>query len=176
MARKMRVSFRMTDLLVIIRGCTGPTKQAMWRRLAVVGVSTLLLLLALLLLNRKAAQVTYYKWQLRSAGEALATKDGLGHFVGMLAGAGDAQARYARARQALLDLDYLRELELPFPAGSDWPGLLRQVRTRFPDGLWELSLDPSSSTLRITAPTCQLEAWRTWVSEFAARQRTPAGI
>jgi hypothetical protein len=93
-------------------------------------------------------------------------KNGLGHFFSTLPRAGNAQARYSRARQALLDLRYLRELELPFPAGSDWPGLLSQVRARFPDGLWELSLDPSSSMIHLTAPTNQIEAWKRCVSEF----------
>ncbi|MGO8928595.1 MAG: hypothetical protein ACLQU3_17135 [Limisphaerales bacterium] len=134
--------------------------------MTVAGLSTLLLLVALLLLNREAVRVGYYKWQLRSAEEAIFAKNGLGHLFSTLPGAGDAQARYSQARQALLDLKYLRELELPFPAGSDWQGLLRQVRGRFPDGLWELSLDPSSSTIHLTAATSQIEAWRRCVSEF----------
>ena len=139
----------------------------MWRRLTAIGLCALLLLVGLLLLNQKAVRVMYYKWQLRSAENAMAAKDGLGHFISTVAGPADARARYSRARQALLDLNYLRELELPFPAGSNWPGLLRQVRTRFPDGLWELSLDPSNSMIHLTAPTCQLEAWRNCVAEFA---------
>jgi hypothetical protein len=112
--------------------------------------------------------VGYYKWQLRSAGEAMIAKNGLGHIFSTLPGAGDSQARYTRARQSLLNLRYLRELELPFPAGSDWPGLLHQVRGRFPDGLWEVSLDPSHSVIHLTAPTNQIEAWKRCISEFAA--------
>ena len=138
----------------------------MCRRLTVAGLSALLLLAALLLLNREAVRVRYYKWQLRSAGEAMIAKNGVGHIFSTLPGAGDSQARYARARQALLDLGYLRELKLPFPAGSDWPGLIGQARGRFPDGLWELSLDPSSSMIHLTAPTNQIEAWKRCVSEF----------
>ena len=149
-----------------IRGRRSPTKEPMWRRLTVAGLSAMLLLAALLLLNREAVRVGYYKWQLRSAGEAMFAKNGLGHFFSTLPRAGNAQARYSRARQALLDLRYLRELELPFPAGSDWPGLLSQVRARFPDGLWELSLEPSSSMIHLTAPTNQIEAWKRCVSEF----------
>jgi hypothetical protein len=138
----------------------------MRRRLTVIGLSALVLLVALFLLNWKAARLTYYKWQLRSAGEALAAKDGLGHFVGMVAGAGDARARYAKARQALLDMHYLCELELAFPAGSDWPGLLARVRGKFPEGLWELGLDTSRSMLHLTAPTNQIEGWKKCVAEF----------
>jgi hypothetical protein len=140
--------------------------QAMRRRSTVVGLSALLLLVALFLLNWKAVRLSYYKWQLRSAEESMAAKDGLGHFVSMVAGAGDAQARASRAKKVLLDMHYLRELELPFPAGSDWPGLLARVRGRFPEGLWELSLDSSRSMTHLTAPTNQIEGWRKCVAEF----------
>jgi hypothetical protein len=140
----------------------------MRRRLTVIGLCALLLLVGLLLLNQKAVRVMYYKWQLRSAENAMGAKDGLGHFISQVAGAADTQARYSRARQALLGMGYLRELELPFPAGSNWPGLLRQVRTRFPDGLWALSLDPSASMIHLTAPTYQLEEWTHCVAEFAS--------
>jgi hypothetical protein len=152
---------------VTIRGRRSPTNEPMWRRLTVAGLSALLVLAALLLLNRQAVRMAYYKWQLRSAGEAAFAKSGPGHFFGTLPGARDSQARYSRARQALLDLGYLRKLELPFPAGSDWPGLLSHVRGRFPDGMWELSLDPSSSMIHVTAPTNQIESWTRCVSEFA---------
>ena len=142
----------------------------MRRRLSVAGLSVLLALsAALLLLNREAVRVKYYTWQLRSAEEAMLAKNSPGHFLSTLPGAGDAQARYSRARQALLDLGYLRELELPFPAGSDWPGLLSQVRNRSPDGLWELSLDQNSSVIHVTAPTNQVEAWKWCVTEFTVR-------
>ena len=134
-----------------------------------VGLSILLVLIALVHPNWKAARVTYYKWELRSAEQALAAKDGLGHFVSTVVGAGDARARYSRARQALLEAHYLSELEVPFPAGSNWQGLLSQVRRRFPDGEWELSLDPSSSLIHLTAPTDQIEAWKRCISESAVR-------
>ena len=148
-----------------ICGHLSPTNESMRQRLTVAGLSALLVLAALLLLNRQAVRMAYYKWQLRSAEEAAFAKSGPGHFFGTLPGAGDSQARYGRARQALLDLGYLRKLELPFPA--DWPGLLSQVRGRFPDGMWELSLDSSSSMIHVTAPTNQIESWTRCVSEFA---------
>ena len=156
----------MTDLFVTICGRRSPTQEPMWRRLTVAGLSALLLV-ALLLINRAAVRAGYYKWQMRSAEKAAFAKSGPGHFFGALPGAGDSQARYSRARQALLDLGYLRKLKLPFPAGSDWPRLLGQVRGRFPDGMWELSLDSSSSMIHVTAPTNKIETWKECVSEFA---------
>jgi hypothetical protein len=136
----------------------------MWPKVTVAGV-TALLLAALLFCNQDAVKVRYYKWQLRSAGEAMAGDNGLGHLITAVPGAGDARARYSRAKQALLDLKYLQAFELPFPAGSDWHGLVRQVRVRFPDGLWELGLDSSSSMVHITAPTSQVEARKSCISD-----------
>jgi hypothetical protein len=140
----------------------------MRRKLTIAGLSALLLLTALLLLNGEAVRVGYYKWQLRSAEEAMSPKNIPGHFLGSLPGIGDVQSRYSRARQALLDSGYLRELKLPFPVGSDWGGLVRRACERFPEGSWAMSLDPSSSMINLTAPTSQIDAWRKLVSEFAA--------
>ena len=137
--------------------------------MTIAGLVALMVLAALLLLNREAVRVAYYKWQMRSAGEATFAQNSPGHLFSTLPGTGDSQARYSRARQALLDLGYLRKIELPFPAGSDWPGLLGRARGRFPDGLWELSLDPSSSLIHLTAPTNQIEVWKKCVSEFAVQ-------
>jgi hypothetical protein len=78
---------------------------------------------------------------------------------------GDVQSRYSRARQALLSLGYLQELKLPFPVGSDWNGLVRHARERFPEGSWAMGFDQSRSMLNLTAPTSQIEAWKKLVSE-----------
>lgn len=140
----------------------------MRRKLTIAGLSALLLLTALVLLNREAMRAGYYKWQLRSAEDAMSARNGLGHFLGSLPGVGDAQSRYSRARQALLNSGYLRELKLPFPVGSDWGGLVRRARERFPEGSWAMSLDQSSSMINLTAPTSRIDDWRKLVSEFAA--------
>jgi hypothetical protein len=139
----------------------------MRRKLMIAGLSALLLLAALLLLNRKAVQVGYYKWQFRTAAEAAFAKKSPGLFLQSLPGIGDAQSRYSRSRQALLDLGYLRELKLPFPVGSDWNGLVRRARERFPGGFWELSMDQPNSMIKLMAPTHQVGTWKKLVAESA---------
>jgi hypothetical protein len=153
--------------LVTVDTQGGQIREPMWRKLTVAGLGIFLLLAVLLLLNREAVRVGYYKWQLKSAGDAIFAKKSLGDFLARLPGVGDAQSRYSGARQALLDLGYLRELKLPFPVGSDWGGLVRHARERFPEGFWELGLDQSSSMIHLTAPTNRIDAWKKLVSEFA---------
>jgi hypothetical protein len=139
----------------------------MWRKLTIAGLTLFLLAAVLLLMDRGAVRVGYYKWQLRSAGEAMFAKQSLGRLFGSLPGVGDAQSRYSRARQALLEVGYLRETRLPFPAGSNWDGLVHRCRERFPDCMWELSWNRSSYMIHLTAPTNQLDAWKQLVSDFA---------
>lgn len=152
---------------VRIRARGSQTREPMRRKLMIAGLSALLLLAALLLLNRKAVRVGYYRWQFRTAADAAFVKKSPGLFLQSLPGVGDAQSRYSRARQALLDLGYLSELKLPFPVGSDWSGLVRHARERFPEGFWELSLDQPNSMIKLTAPTHQVGTWKKLVAESA---------
>jgi hypothetical protein len=140
----------------------------MRRKLIIAGLSLLPLLLVLLFLNRGVVRLGYYKWQFRSAEQAMSVNKGAGYFFLSVAGVGDAQSRYSRARQALLELGYLQELKLPFPVGSDWDGLVRHARERFPEGSWALGLDQSKSMINLTAPATRIEAWRKLVYESAA--------
>jgi len=137
----------------------------MWRKLSIAGLGLSLLAAVLLLVNWGAVRVGYYKWQFRSAEEAMSVNQSAGHFFLSLPGVGDVQSRYSRARQALLSLGYLQELKLPFPVGSDWNGLVRHARERFPEGSWAMGFDQSRSMLNLTAPTSQIEAWKKLVSE-----------
>ena len=141
----------------------------MWRKLSVVGLSFYLLLAFLLLVKWDSVQAGYYKWQLKSAGEAMFKQDSSGRSAGWFPWVGNAQTRYSHARQALLDLGYLEELVLRFPEGSNRNGLVQQCRKRFPDGCWGLAFDQSRFRVHLTIPTAQVAVWKGLVSEFTSR-------
>jgi len=139
------------------------------KALYVVGLSVFLLLTVLLLVNWDSLQTGFYRWQPKAAGEAMfAPPDASTLAAGWFPGAGDARTRYSRARQALLELDYPRELVLRFPEGSNWNGLLQQCRKRFPDGGWEMWFGDPRVALRLTVPSEQIAAWKGLVAEFSA--------
>ena len=140
----------------------------MWRKLFIAGLSAYLLLALMLLVNWDSVQVGYYKWQIKSAGEAMSEPGASGRAAGWFPGRGDSQTRYSRARQALLNLGYLQKLVLRFSAGSNRKALVQQCRERFPDGCWDLGFDESRAVVHLTVPTEQVAAWKGLVAEFSA--------
>jgi len=163
-----KVHFPIANVLVTIRPQVSQNRERMWRKLFIAGLSAYLLLAVLLLVHWDSVQVGYYKWQIKSAGEAASEPGASGRGAGWFPGMGDAQTRYSRARQALLDLGYLQELVLRFPVGSNWNALVQRCRERFPDGCWDLRFDQSRSVVQLTVPTEQAATWKGLVSEFSA--------
>jgi hypothetical protein len=137
----------------------------MWRKLSIVGLGIFLLLAVLLLVNWDSVRVGYYRWQLKTAEEAMTPESSC---LDWIPGLGDPQTRYRRARQALLDLGDLQELILLFPDGSNSTGLIQQCRKRFPEGGWAMTFDNSRHALRLTVPTAHVATWKTLVAEFSA--------
>ena len=137
----------------------------MWRKISIAGVAVLLLLVLLLLVNWEPVQLAYNRWDFKSAEDAMDAADSAAAWFW---GFGDALTRYRRARQALLNLGYLRELVLRFPEGSDGTGLIQQCRKQFPDGGWAMAFDNSRHALRLTVPAAQVATWKALVSAFSA--------
>ena len=70
LALTAKVHLLIANVRVTIRPQGSQNRERMWRKLFIAGLSAYLLLAVLLLVHWDSVQVGYYKWQIKSAGEA----------------------------------------------------------------------------------------------------------